>query len=171
MIAPEQMLCPRDYQRFCVPGLPGPRDHLPGNAGTFRISGRSPPYTTPRSPEKILRLRLHGSGHSLVQMCCVPENAPQKCCVPWNAGNKSAVSPGTGGARKRMCCVPENAGNDKSAVSPGTCSAIGKTPIPLSLFVNTLSKSAGRGETLNSFAVFLLTTGFTAAAKISALTD
>jgi hypothetical protein len=32
--------------------------------------------------------------------------------------------------------------------------AIGKTPIPLSLFVNTLSKSAGQGETLHCFAVF-----------------
>ena len=91
MIAPEQMLCPRDYQRFCVPGLPGPRDHLPGNAGTFRISGRSPPYTTPRSPEKILRLRLHGSGHSLVQMCCVPENAPEN--APKTPGTTKVLCP------------------------------------------------------------------------------
>ena len=55
--------------------------------------------TKPRSPEMILRFRLHGSGYPLVQMCCIPENA---CCVPENAGNdKSAVSPGNRVPRKR----------------------------------------------------------------------
>ena len=65
--------------------------------------------------------------------------------------SKSAVSPRTQTlARPKVLCPRER----KSAVSPGTPCPKERPGTPLSLFVNTPSKSAGRGETLHSVAVF-----------------
>ena len=81
------------------------------------------------------------------------DTRPSKSAVPPGT-HKRAVSPGTPGT-KVLCPREREALEAKEQRNKGTKEqAIGKPPIPLSLFVNTLSKSAGQGETLHSFAVF-----------------
>jgi hypothetical protein len=159
VIAPEQMLCPRDYQRFCVPGLPPNKCCVPGTTK----DSVSPDYrdlgTT--SPETREHLELAADHRHIPRQGVLKRFSDLDCMGAGTRSSKCAVSPKTPRKRRerQKCCVPGNVLGDRE--NADSTVAFRQHAVKV--------RWAGRNAAL--FRCFLLTTGFTAAAKISALTD
>jgi hypothetical protein len=65
----------------------------------------------------IFRLRLHGSGHSLVQKCCVPRNAGMHCQSAINIGSRTLKISGKSPPCSRRCVLQPFSGWDSLGAS------------------------------------------------------